>query len=204
MVKPITEEDDYDIDLVMELDKDYGLTAKEYKQDISKKWLTSYKEHKKELEEKRRCWHVEYDDIQSFHMDVIPAYKYGNKIRITDRNENTNEYSYIESCPKDYITWFYNRCDNMTSKLFESYTRVQNVRITEAAEIQDIKRHKIKNPLQKAIIILKRHRDLMFKENEEDKPISIIITTLAALSYKDKESICDILDDFFSYAKISA
>ena len=39
----------------------------------------------------------------------------------------------------------------------------------------------------------------MFAECSEDKPISIIITTLAALSYNDSDSICDVLDGFFSF-----
>lgn len=42
-----------------------------------------------------------------------------------------------------------------------------------------------KTPLQRAVQILKRHRDIMFA-GDEDKPVSIIITTLAAKAYQEK------------------
>jgi hypothetical protein len=42
---------------------------------------------------------------------------------------------------------------------------------------------RLKNVLQRLIQILKRHRDIMFINNAEDAPISIIITTLAAKAY---------------------
>lgn len=38
-------------------------------------------------------------------------------------------------------------------------------------------------------MILKRHRDVMFENNPEEKPISIIISTLAAQAYQGEESI---------------
>ena len=200
VIKPISEEDDYDIDLVCELDKDYGLTARDYKLNVSKNWLTSYRKHSKELEEKRRCWHVEYDDVKNFHMDVIPAfYLFGETINITEHDEKTNKYTYIKSNPKGYISWFFSRCNSVSTRLFDSYTRDQRIRITEAAEIENIKRNKLKNPLQKAIMILKRHRDVMFSNDSDNKPISIIITTLAALSYNDSDSICDVLENFFVF-----
>lgn len=200
VIKPISEEDDYDIDLVCELERDYGLSAKIYKLDVSKRWLTSFKKHSKELEEKRRCWHVEYDDVPNFHMDVIPAYKLNDDtINITEHDEEKDEYKYIKSNPKGYISWFFSRCDVASNKLFESYVKDQKVTIKEAAEIQSIKRNKLKTTLQKAIILLKRHRDLMFENDLDNKPISIIITTLAALSYNNSESICDTLEHFFSF-----
>jgi hypothetical protein len=36
----------------------------------------------------------------------------------------------------------------------------------------------VKTPLQQAVQILKRHRDMMFADDPEHKPISVIITTL--------------------------
>jgi hypothetical protein len=42
-------------------------------------------------------------------------------------------------------------------------------------------------------MILKRHRDIMFVNKNDDKPISIILTTLAAHSYGGEEKISDAL-----------
>ena len=49
-----------------------------------------------------------------------------------------------------------------------------------------------KTPLQRAVQILKRHRDIMFA-GDEDKPVSIIITTLAAKAYQGEGSITEAL-----------
>jgi len=46
----------------------------------------------------------------------------------------------------------------------------------------------VKTPLQRAIQLLKRHRDTTFN-GDEDKPISIIITTLSAHAYSGEETI---------------
>ena len=73
VIRPITNEDDYDLDLVCQLAERYGLTAKELKVDVVKPLLVEYKKTSREIEEKRRCWHLEYEDISHFHMDVIPA-----------------------------------------------------------------------------------------------------------------------------------
>ena len=42
--------------------------------------------------------------------------------------------------------------------------------------------------------ILKRHRDVMFKDNSEWAPISMIITILAAKAYKSELSLKDAID----------
>ena len=49
---------------------------------------------------------------------------------------------------------------------------------------------KEKTILQRIVQILKRHRDIMFKD-DEDKPISIIITTLAARAYNGESSLLE-------------
>jgi hypothetical protein len=43
-------------------------------------------------------------------------------------------------------------------------------------------------PLQAAVMLLKRHRDAMF-DGDEDKPISVIITTLAGEAYGGERTI---------------
>ena len=48
--------------------------------------------------------------------------------------------------------------------------------------------------LQSIVKLLKRHRDIFFEANHTDyKPISIIITTLAAQGYKRRETLYDEL-----------
>lgn len=47
-------------------------------------------------------------------------------------------------------------------------------------------------PLQKVVQLLKRHRDVYYG-GDEDKPISIIITTLAAKAYSGEEDLVSAL-----------
>jgi hypothetical protein len=61
------------------------------------------------------------------------------------------------------------------------------------AGTEPIPDYRIRTPLQQSIMILKRHRDIMFIGRNDDKPISIILTTLAAHSYEGEEKISDAL-----------
>ena len=67
-----------------------------------------------------------------------------------------------------------------------------------------MKRNKLKTPLQKSIQILKRYRDVQFQNIDEEthiKPISIIITTLAATFYNNEDSIFATIESFLRQAK---
>lgn len=63
--------------------------------------------------------------------------------------------------------------------------------------IEDVPDYEVKTPLQRAIQIMKRYRNEMFCEsatlNYDEKPISIIINTLAALSYNNQANLYDAL-----------
>ena len=53
----------------------------------------------------------------------------------------------------------------------------------------------VRTPLQRTIQILKRHRDIRFstKEERKIKPISMIITTLAAQIYAGEQTVEQVL-----------
>ena len=55
-----------------------------------------------------------------------------------------------------------------------------------------------KTPLQRVIQLLKRHRDSWSKDNPDSKPISIIITTLAARAYNGESDIVSALGNILS------
>lgn len=200
VVRPISNEDDYDLDIVCQFKQSYGLTAKQLKVDVMKPLLTSYKKTTKEIEEKRRCWHLEYADVPHFHMDVIPAYALATSINITDHDEENNTYTYIGSNPSGYITWFFERCAKQRTRLYEQYIK-EHKKIVAQADVENVKRRKIKTPLQRVIQILKRHRDVMFQNDDSgNKPISIIITTIAASLYNEEDNIYDALSNILSNA----
>ena len=72
-----------------------------------------------------------------------------------------------------------------------------------AAKVEDIPSYRVRTPLQQAVQVLKRHRDIMFAEKPEHKPISVVITTLSGQAYGQEAnvatalaSILDRMDDY--------
>jgi hypothetical protein len=91
---------------------------------------------------------------------------------------------WMKSNPFGYAKWFFQRAIYSSTKMFALSESVDPVRPFQ----------KEKMPLQRAIQLLKRHRDIMFSSDEydsENRPISIIITTLASKAYDKSENIVD-------------
>lgn len=210
VVKPINDKDEYDIDLVCELalSKD-NVTQRQLKQMIGSR-LKANKTYERMLdpEEGRRCWTLLYADGLQFHMDILPAIPdddgFKQRLRsigvpaelaehalaITDMEHpgyNIRTDDWPRSNPRGYADWFRSRMQTQ----FDAQ-RLLQARILEA-NIEDVPDYRIKTPLQRVIQILKRHRDVMFEKDQDDKPISIIITTLAALAYDNQADLLDAL-----------
>jgi hypothetical protein len=189
MVKPISDDDEYDVDLVchLEINKD-NITQANLKKIVGDR-LKENEIYKKMLKERRRCWTLDY--ANEFHMDILPAIpdyeKLNECILITDKNLR----SWQKSNPKGYAYWFvgkmrviFNQC---RTALAESIR----------ANVEDIPEYKVKTPLQKAVQILKRHRDVYF-DGKGNKPISIIITTLAAKTYQNEADLFEAITNIIS------
>lgn len=201
IIKPYTDEDDYDLDLVCEFENHYRLDAKSLKVEIVKPLLDRYDEITS-IEEKKRCWQVVYKKCSNFHMDVIPSIDKTSHINITDKNDEKLSYEYIGSNPKGYIDWFNERKAIRYKALLEAHLIKNEQNRRFMAEVEPLKEYKLKTPLQKAIQLLKRHRDIMFKDDTENlAPISIIITTVAAHLYKNEDNIYDTLVNILENAK---
>ena len=139
------------------------MSAKQLKVDVVKPLLVRYKRSSKDIVNKRRCWHVDYDDIPQFHMDIIPSFLASSEkfIYITDHNEEADTYEYIGSNPSGYIKWFFYRCAKQREQLYQNYVKEHRLVVMQA-DIEKVKRRKIKTPLQRVVQLLKRHRDIMF------------------------------------------
>lgn len=200
VIKPISDKDDYDLDVVCELNNKHNFTAEELKFEV-KNWLKKYREIER-IENKRRCWHVEYKGLEQFHMDVIPAYNDIIEIFITNHDEELDLYRYIKSNPKGYKEWFFKQAKKQSIRLYEQYCKDNNI-VYEEMNVEELDRQKYKNTLQQTVQLLKRHRDILYKDNPEDKPTSIIITTLSAYLYDNNDSILasiiHILNNMESY-----
>lgn len=201
VVRPIKEgrEADYDIDLVSQLALAKENTSPGEVKHLIGDRLKENGRYKQMLDDEgKRCWTIEYaeQDGIGFHVDVLPSipklYGYLHAIDITDKDRETDNYDWDSSNPKGYAEWF----DEIKKPAYEAVQISQRKIIQENysdiyARVEDVPEAVIKTPLQRAIQIFKRHRDLRFsgKLNRQDKPISMIITTLSALAYSNESDL---------------
>ena len=228
IIQPVHEDDDLDIDLVFRLTgKDISWTQQDIKKIVGNR-LKDHSVYKSMLDaEGRRCWSLLYrqnseDKKERYHMDILPCVveeKYeeyvrcfdSNKfsiekideiaIRITDKKTknyytSTFSHEWLKSNPDGYALWFASRCTICAQRsiLLESV-----VPIGEYVEDKYI--------LQRVVQLLKRHRDIMFN-GADKKPISIIITTLAAYAYNGEDNpldaLCNIIDTMENYIEFDS
>ena len=217
VIRPIGDADEFDVDLVCKLDAGKNrFTMKSLKRAVGNE-ITRYAIHQnmsKFPKNGRRCWTLEYSGSVKFHMDILPAlpdeenYRQlleegGHRdlalnqevtreaIAITDkthRHFNCFSDEWPVSNPKGYAVWF-------KSQQTQAINKAKRMIVEEELiydRIDEVPDHKVKTPLQRAIQLMKRHRDVLFK-GDDDKPISIIITTLAAHAYNGESTIEDAL-----------
>lgn len=122
-------------------------------------------------------------DIKVFGRDGNMSIMRELALLATDKNKETKKYRFIPSNPRGYAEWFKEKTligHNEKGMLFENIERVPT--------------YPKKTVLQKSIQILKRHRDVYFlSRNDEYKPISMIITTLAAQCYNGENNIYEFI-----------
>ena len=210
VTRPISEQDEYDLDLVSELNfLKNSISQADLKKLIGDEIKIYARAHdmKSPVKEGRRCWTLHYADGVQFHIDILPAIPDAEDFKQFLKSRNTTpsnwsdfaiaitdntlpNYSQIpsewpRSNPRGYAEWFRSRMQ----------TRLDAVRkYLMERKVENVPEYKIKTPLQYTIQILKRHRDIWFEVNksrydEKDKPISIIITTLAALAYQNEADL---------------
>ncbi len=230
-IRPHGEKEGYDLDIICELQD--GITKQTHTQQQLKTLVGNDLEryHKSNniqnpMEEKKRCWTLEYADDLSFHMDIVPCIpesgtqmsvlresmvtlsKFDEEladnvaalaVSITDNTDPA--YPKISdlwriSNPEGFAKWFGERMQ--TSRLFLE----KRARLVEA-NIEELPYYRWRTPLQISIQLLKRHRDILFQDNPDSKPISIIITTLAGRAYQGEADVVSaikrILDEMDHY-----
>ena len=193
----------YDIDLVCEIPLAKGQTTpKEVKLLVGCR-LRGHSTFNDMLgTEGRRCWTLEYA-IQNgvgFHLDVLPAVldrsssSSDTAIAITDKTDIG--YRWSASNPEGYGKWFDAR--NLEAfKLVELEQKgaILNRELSIYASIESVPNQLVRTPLQRAIQIMKRHRDIYFNDSKQSEyaPISIIITTVAASLYNNDADVYSAL-----------
>lgn len=130
-------------------------------------------------ENKNRCIKIPMDGLR-FYIELTPIVELDDGLLyVVDRETE----SWKRSDPDRYADWFEDCCrsSRLRHDLTDSVDPIPDQHIDKA----DI--------LRKAVRLLKRHRDYFYYKNKNlssaDKPISCIITTLAAMAYVGLQEI---------------
>jgi hypothetical protein len=179
---------EYDIDLVFQDDIDKDQTTQAELKERVGDMLEAYNSFKAgaadgpdDFFEKRRCWTLSYEQ-DGFHLDVLPAIPNNdpaspsNAILLTD----TKLRPWQHGNPKDYAVWFRRRSEEMLRRI-EAKARAENV--------DDIPNWAVRSTLQRVVQVLKWHCYSAFANDIDNRPPSILITTLAAWAYRGQENL---------------
>ncbi|MCY4160577.1 MAG: nucleotidyltransferase [Flavobacteriaceae bacterium] len=212
ITRPINDNDEIDVDFVCKLErKPSNWTQKHLKEAVGDR-LKQCKKYQKMLKDQdggRRCWTLVYAEESNFHMDILPSLADNNlnelldeefssaselnvdklAVRITDKEHElyqseTDSNHWLKSNPFGYAKWFFQRAISLDNRKIYLKKTIDPLRRYEENKL----------PLQRIVQLLKRHRDIMFSSgeyNSDNKPISMIITTLAASAYNGSDNIYD-------------
>lgn len=217
-IRPPDQTEEYDLDLTCRLDR--GVSPSTHTQaelkGLIRAELESYRKARNiadDIEEKNRCLRLSYRDSLAFHMDIVPSIPASlprisqnlilleskqvnrslassisnNVLFITDQRESNFDQISAEwpvSNPEGFAIWFESRI-----QLGMKSTEWPGLR----AGVEPLPLYKKRSPLQQVIQILKRHRDYLFRTAPHLKPVSIIITTLAARAYSGETDVLSAL-----------
>ncbi|HZT34275.1 MAG TPA: nucleotidyltransferase, partial [Nitrososphaera sp.] len=175
-VRPLVRKE-FDLDFVCQLDLDWRRFRNPvYLLDLLEDRICSHKLYRSMCERKNRCMRISYAD--EFYMDILPACPDteagGTCLLVPDCAAK----DWKASNPRGYARWF------------ESKTQI----ITDATKhyVEPIPEQEDANEkavLKLAVQLLKRRRDVMFANDCDNAPISIVLTTLAAQHYRHEGSV---------------
>ena len=185
-VKPIGR-DEFDLDIVVHF-KDNTIIHSPMKiYTEMKRVLEGHKVYSKMLELKSRVLRLNY--AGDFHMDIMTGIQDNpfdeNKIKVPDRKLG----KWVSSNPRGYADWFMAKANLAKSSLLEKALRAEKIQIDNFEN---------KKPLQRAVQLIKRYRDIYFEKDGSYKTRSIILTTIAGQLYEGEESIFNTVDNIIT------
>jgi len=181
-VRPIGR-DEFDLDIAIHLKSSTLHTPQRIYNELKRR-LGEHEKYKGMMELKNRCIRLNYSG--DFHMDILPGVQENdydqNKIKVPDRELG----DWVSSNPRGYATWFLDKANLVKMSLLEKALRAEKL----PADNFDKKK-----PLQRAVQLIKRYRDIYFQKDDTYKTSSVILTTIAGQFYQGEESIFDTIDN---------
>lgn len=185
--------EEFDLDFVVQIDRDWRNLPFNNVYNDFRRLMESNGNWGNLVEPKSRCIQLNYAD--EFHMDIIPTCtenQFGdkNRIMVPDRKE----HNWVISNPEGYALWFEKKYIKQKDIYLHNY--YPGMEIRAAQELPKDDPNHLKQPLQHAIQLVKRYRDIYFEKKEDLAPSSIVLTTLIAQLYGGENSIYDTINKF--------
>ena len=192
VIKPLRG-DDFDLDIVVEFDSSKReMTAGSFYRMFYKTFENG--KYKEMLNEFRNNVRLDYKS-SNYHFDIMPSVPLSsnsNALSVPD----TKKRDWVVRSPKTYIEWF----KNQTNKIPGYQMKVSDNRrfimesVDEVKPLKEPAPYEITPTLIRAVQLLKRMKDVFFRDYKgEREPQSIVITTLAANFYNGEYSVYDAL-----------
>lgn len=188
-VKPIGK-DEFDLDIAIHLISNTQHSPQRIYDELKRVMEAYSKKYGVKIELKNRCVRLDY--AGDFHMDILPGVQENtfdtNKIKVPDRKLG----NWVSSNPRGYAEWFIGKANLVRESLLEKALRAEKIPTDD---------FKNKKPLQRAVQLIKRYRDIYFQKDDTYKTSSIILTTIAGQFYQGEESIFDTVDNIITTIK---
>jgi hypothetical protein len=190
VVQPIACEGTLDVDMVCQRDvmkesttqtklmMEVGDALREYIAD------STHADAPTQCEPKRRAWQLAYPI--DFHMDVLPVIRdheadSATAVLVTDKGLQR----WLPSDPIAYADWF------REQMAIEWFKNLEERAVKLSKSIEQVPEWEVKTTLQRVVQVLKAHRDFQFAGDLDDRPPSILITTLATYAYGGETDLFD-------------
>lgn len=214
-IRPVIDGEEYDLDFTCKLRE--GVARQTHTQAALKKLigdeLAAYRAGRniqKPLVEKNRCWRLGYKDELPFHLDVVPGIPadVGRRQRLVEAMKAAGLDALLAQEASRRALWITDLQDANYRRIsdewpssnpggyqlwFRSRMQPELKRFLAEAQVDPVPVFRSKSPLQQVIQLLKRHRDVMFQDDVDRKPASILITTVAGAVFVPGESISQCL-----------
>lgn len=174
--------DEFDLDTVLQVEISSSSITPEKLYNELKRRLNENDTYRQKIELKNRCIRLDY--AGDFHMDILPSCspnRENEEINIPDREKSI----FLISNPKGYANWFLKKSQSYEYILLEKAYAHEDLPEEEPVEFKD--------PLKRSVQLVKWFRNEYFKDNLDQRPSSIILTTLYAKYYDGETSIFNSL-----------
>jgi hypothetical protein len=171
---------EYDVDLLCRFTAMAGGRGPEELKRILGDRLREHGKYKLILDNMPRCWRLDY--AGEFHMDITPSIPNPRCLNGGELVPDRNLHAWKATNPSGYLALFEKRAALApTMRTMKSFVAMDSL-----GRVDPFPQHVgFKGVLRRIVQLLKRHRDIYFAGGEDSlRPISVILTTLAAQAYE--------------------